>query len=153
MNNQVTTIAEDKTISIFIMEEDEFFRIFLQDTLIIHSSQKVLVSTAPTAKDGLQILYEALPFVPDAIILCLSIPMKYGEMPDMLGGFKVLKELRANENFKKVPIIIFSKYSDAKIRKKAKELGATKYLVKGDWMPRDIANVISKAGEKYSFKF
>ena len=125
------------------MESDEFFKILLRDTLVVYSPRRVLITCAETAEDALSILAGALPEVPDIIFLCLSIPTRLGEKADLLGGFKVLENLRKVEEFKKIPIIIFSKYGDKKLQKKAKLLGATRYLVKGECMPKDLADVVA----------
>jgi CheY-like chemotaxis protein len=138
---------QDKIIKVFCMEGDEFFRLFLQDTLIAYSPYKISMTVAATAEDAINGLNGKLPEVPDVIFLCLSIPPKRGEKILVLGGFEVLENLRQNEKFAKVPIIIFSKYGDKKLQNKAKMLGATKYLVKGECMPKDIASLVASVGK------
>jgi len=138
---------QNNAIKVFSMENDEFFKIFLRDTLVVYSSRQVLITSAETAEDALSILIGALPEVPNIIFLCLSIPTRPGEKTDLLGGFKVLENLRKAEGFEKVPIVIFSKYDDKKLQKKAKLLGATKYLVKGECMPKDLADVVEISGK------
>jgi len=132
---------QEKPIKIFAMESDEFFRIFLQDTFIMYSPCKVSLDFSSNIEDSLQFLNKNLPDKPDIIFLCLSIMDKRDGKMELLGGFKVLQALRGNTEFKEIPIIIFSKYSDKKIQSKAKKLGATKYIVKGEFMPKDIAEI------------
>ena len=135
------------TIKVFSMEGDEFFRLFLRDTLIVYGSHKISMTLAGNAEEAINSLNEKLPEVPDVIFLCLSISMKPGEKIVTLGGLKVLENLRQNENFAKVPIIIFSQYGDKKLQEKAKMLGATKYIVKGECMPKDLACLVACIGD------
>ena len=134
---------EAKPIKIFSMEADEFFKIFLRDALVIYSSCKTDVSFASSVNESLEMLKKDLPNVPDIIFLCLAAPLETDGKTDMLGGFKVLKFLRENDIYKNVPIIMFSKYNEEGLKKKAKNLGATKYLVKGECMPKDISDIVT----------
>ena len=140
---------QNDTIKIFSMESDEFFRYFLHDSLVVYSSRKVSMTVAKDAEEAINYLNGKLPEVPNVIFLCLSVPMRSGEKIVTLGGFKVLENLRQNEKFAKVPIIIFSKYGDNKLQRKARILGATKYVVKGEWMPKDLARLVEDFEDIY----
>lgn len=138
-------IIKSGPIKIFSLEADEFFKLFLQDALVVYNPREVVLTFASNIKDMLDMLSRALPEVPDIIFLSLAVPAEVGGKIELQGGLRVLKILRENENFKKVPIIIFSKYKEKSLQKKAAGLGATKYLIKGECMPRDVAEAVAFA--------
>jgi DNA-binding response OmpR family regulator len=73
---------------------------------------------------------------PDIILLDLILPKK--------DGFEVLKELKANEETKDIPVIILTNLEGSKDVDKALELGATTYLIKASY---ELADVIKKIRE------
>ena len=142
----------EKTLSpikIFSMEPDEFFKIFIQDALMIYSPREAVLTFSSSVKETLDTLSQHLPEVPDIIFLDLAVLSEPGGKIEMQGGFRVLKVLRSKEAFQKVPIIMLSKYGEKSLQKKAIKLGATRYLVKGECMPRDIAETVACADKIY----
>jgi chemosensory pili system protein ChpA (sensor histidine kinase/response regulator) len=84
---------------------------------------KRLGYVATTASDGLEALQQiSRGAVPDGFLFDL-------EMPGM-GGFELIAEIRSKAEFKNTPIVIISSRSQDKHRERARELGATAYLVK-----------------------
>ena len=75
--------------------------------------------------------------LPDLAILDLMLPKK--------SGFEVLKEMRANAQWKNVPVIVLSNIGAQEDILKIKELGVAEYLVKADI---GIDNVVEKV-KKY----
>jgi CheY-like chemotaxis protein len=130
-------------IKVFSMESDDFFQLFLQDALVVYCQRKIVMTFAPSIKDCLDKLSKSLPEIPDIIFLSLSAPEEREGKINLQGGFKVLKILHENESFKKIPVVIFSKYKEKHLQKKALALGAMRYMVKGECMPRDIAEVVA----------
>lgn len=53
-------------------------------------------------------------------------------------GFSFLREIRINEKWKKIPVIIISNLSDMGEMKKATDAGASDYIVKAHATPSDI---------------
>ncbi len=75
--------------------------------------------------------------VPNLVLLDLMIPKK--------SGFEVLKEIKENEKWKNIPVIILSNLGQESDIKKGKEMGAAEYIIKADV---DIEEIIEKA-KKY----
>lgn len=73
---------------------------------------------------------------PDVILLDIVTPA--------INGFQVLKELKRDDEFKKIPIIIFSNWGVHEDVEKAKELGADGYLVKGQYTPSEVVAEVGK---------
>ena len=91
------------------------------------------VVSALNGVDGLRLAGEKHP---DLILLDLILPKK--------DGFEVLRELKAAEETKDIPVIILTNLETAQDIGKALELGATTYLVKANY---DLEEVIKKIRE------
>jgi DNA-binding response OmpR family regulator len=90
----------------------------------------VKIKTLPDARGD--ILNETISFKPDLILLDISMPE--------VTGFEAIKIFKENDGTKNIPVFFFSALSDSSTIKKGLELGAERYLVKGE---RDINEVVS----------
>lgn len=72
----------------------------------------------------------------DVVLLDLLLPK--------LNGFEVLARFRERPKTKNTPIIIFSNLDSEEDRKRAKELGATEYLMKAQTSLDDVINIVKK---------
>ena len=87
-----------------------------------------------SAVDGEKGLELARKTKPDLILLDLILPKK--------DGFEVLKELKADEKTKNVPVIVLTNLEGMGDVEKALELGATTYLVKANYELEDVVTKI-----------
>jgi DNA-binding response OmpR family regulator len=85
--------------------------------------------------DGKGALEKAKIFVPDIIILDIILP---GEM----NGFDILKALREDATYSKIPIIMFTNLGQEEDKKRALSLGADGYLVKADFDIESLERII-----------
>lgn len=83
-----------------------------------------------TALDGEKGLELAKKEQPNLILLDLILPKK--------DGFEVLKELKADEKMKDIPVIVLTNLEGMGDVEKALELGATTYLVKANYELEDV---------------
>lgn len=86
-----------------------------------------------TASDGEAGLVLAKEFKPDLMLLDLILPKK--------DGFSVLKEMRADEDIKYVPVIVLTNLEGTADVEKVLELGATTYLVKANY---DLSEIVAR---------
>ena len=61
-----------------------------------------------------------------------------------LDGFAVIKELRADPNYKDTPIILLTNLGQEEDVKKGKDLGASDYLVKANFTPSQVVKKIQE---------
>ena len=73
---------------------------------------------------------------PDLILLDLILPKK--------DGFEVLKELKAEEQTKEIPVIVLSVLEGSEDIQKAIETGANSYLVKSDYTPEELIKKVKE---------
>jgi len=92
--------------------------------------------TAETAADGMKKLQDG-DF--DLLILDLMLPDK--------DGFDVLREIRADERFKNLPVIILSALADPDTISRGLELGADGYLTK-PYLPNTLTSRVRSILER-----
>lgn len=88
------------------------------------------------AMDGEEAIKVIKGYTPDMILLDLILPKK--------DGFAVLEELKKEENWKKIPVIIASNLAQKEDIDRGMSLGATDYVVKTDLSLDDLVVKINK---------
>lgn len=111
---------------VLIVEDD----VVLAKTLVeFMSGEGFSVSHGHDGEEGEQL---AKKIIPDLILLDVILPKK--------DGYEVLEALKKEESTKNIPIVLLTNLGSLKDVEKALGLGATTYLVKGDYSLEDIAN-------------
>lgn len=91
------------------------------------------VKSALDGEAGLKMIME---LKPNLVLLDLILPKK--------DGFEVLKEIKANEETKNIPVIILTNLEGTPDVERALELGATTYLVKANYELEDVVKKIKE---------
>ena len=105
---------------VLIIEDDTFLQGLAAKKL---SAGGYKVLTAGSSDDASAIIEKD---TPDIVLLDLLFP-------GGSDGFGILKKIRENTKLSKVPVVIFSNLAEEKDVIKAKELGATDYLIKANF--------------------
>jgi DNA-binding response OmpR family regulator len=133
MDDPATLAAAPSTAppeyKVLIVEDD----IFLADLVCRKFREHATVFHASSTEQAREILTHETPE-----LICLDIQLP-GE-----DGITFLKKLRAEEKWKTVPVLIISNFSQESDIQKAKDAGATDYLVKANVE----LNEIVKKGEE-----
>lgn len=87
-----------------------------------------------TAQDGAEVFQKAEESRPQVILLDLMMPS--------MNGFDVLKQLKANDSTKDIPVIVFTALADENKKKTAMDLGAEEYMVKSEVLPVDVVEKV-----------
>ena len=95
------------------------------------------VKLAMDGSEGMAILST---FTPDIILLDLVMPVK--------DGFTMLSELKADERYKNIPVVITSNLSQKEDIDKAKSMGATDFIIKSDISLDDLVKKVQALLEK-----
>ncbi len=102
--------------------------LLVDDSVSVRKVMSRLISNAGwnpiPAKDGVDALemLDGLADTPEVFLLDVEMPR--------MDGFELLSKLRADERYQNVPVVMVSSRAGEKHRRKAKELGATDYVVK-----------------------
>lgn len=103
-----------------ILADDDVDDLDLFQSAVQESLLSIKVSTAKNGKMVMELLEKGA--VPDIIVLDLNMPV--------MSGYDCLKEIRKNQRFKDVPIMIFSTSSAKKDIDYCFDNGANFYIVK-----------------------
>ena len=115
---------------ILIIEDDSFLQGLASTKL---EKEGFSVRGASNSDEAMKLLAADLP----DLILCDLV------MPG-IDGFGILKMVRENPTTAKIPLIVFSNLSEDKDIKRAKELGATDYMVKSNFTLDELADKIKE---------
>lgn len=89
------------------------------------------VLSADNGEDGIALAEKELP---NLIVLDVMMPR--------LDGFSVLEKLRGNVSLHSIPILVYSNLAQDQEIEKAKQLGATEFIVKANISPTELVNKI-----------
>ena len=89
-----------------------------------------------TASDGEEAITLAQNNSPDIMLLDIILPKK--------NGFEVIKTLKNDDRSKNIPIVLLTNLGSLSDIQKALDLGATTYLVKGDYQLKEIVAKIKE---------
>ena len=108
-------------IKILIAENDEDEQFFMQDCFEKTGYFKI-IAFASSGDELLELLEKGENSLPDVILSDLNMPGK--------NGYDVLKELRADQRFSAIPIVITSTSSIRSVIDTCMRLGASKFMQK-----------------------
>jgi DNA-binding response OmpR family regulator len=113
---------------ILIIEDDQIVSNVYRNKLAVEGYQ---TDTAPDGESGLKVMRT---FKPDLIILDLMLPG--------ITGLAVIKQVRSEEEFAKVPIIVFSNTYLTNLIQEAWKAGATKCISKTSCSPKEVVEMV-----------
>ena len=126
-------MAESKK-KILIVEDDLYINKMYQLKLNLEGYE---VEIAENGKVGVE---KAKSFEPDIMLLDIL-------MPEM-DGFEVLKRIKADADTKDIPVLIMSNLGQEDHIQKGKELGAVGYIVKTQYTPAKVVEIIKEVLDK-----
>ena len=109
---------------ILIVEDDEFLRSLNAKRL---EGEGFEIDVAVDGNEALKKIQETKP---DLIFLDLLLPN--------IDGFEVLTKIKADDNLKNIPVIVFSNLGQPEDIEKAKKLGASDFMVKANFTLDDV---------------
>ncbi|PIR13772.1 response regulator [Candidatus Falkowbacteria bacterium CG11_big_fil_rev_8_21_14_0_20_39_10] len=89
-----------------------------------------------TARNGLEGLALVKDKNPDIVLVDLMMPKK--------DGFYLLARMKNNKKLSKIPTIVLTNMDGKDLREKACQLGAIFFLVKAQFMPSEVVEVINE---------
>lgn len=119
----------DNTKKKILIVEDDFF---IRDLYTLQADKEGFQTV--TAGDGQEGLQKAQTDNFDAILIDLMIPK--------LDGISLIKALKADPKFAKVPCIVITNLEDATKEQEAKNIGAAGYFLKIKTTPETLMNAV-----------
>ena len=121
---------------ILIIEDDQLVANIYRNRLAVEG---FTVEVAHSGEAGLELVKT---FTPDAVIVDLILPG--------ISGLDVMKKLRGQPEFQKLPIIVFSNTYLSSMVQEAWKAGATKCLSKANCPPKEVVEAVRSALGKSS---
>jgi CheY-like chemotaxis protein len=113
---------------ILIVEDDNFVA-EVYSTKLLEMGHEVII--AQNGQEGLNKLSENKP---DMILLDIIMPV--------MGGIEMLEELKKNEEWKKIPVILLTNVGEKDSIQKVQSLGVQDYLIKSHFTPAEVIEKI-----------
>ena len=113
---------------ILIIEDDPLMQRLYQK---IFTFEKYEVETAADGEEGLD---KARKTKPTLILLDIMMPK--------MNGLQVLEKLKADPDLKKIPVVMLTNLAGQKDAETALAKGAVKYIVKSEYEPKQVADMI-----------
>ncbi len=88
------------------------------------------------ASDGDMVMNKMKEVKPDLVVLDIVLPN--------IDGWEILREIKRNEEFKNVKVVILSNLSEKEDVEKGIEEGADKYLIKSHYEPSQVVEEIEE---------
>lgn len=118
------------------------------DPLMIRLYQRVFtfegykVEIAGNGEEGLE---KVKSFMPTLILLDVMMPK--------MNGLQVLEKLKANDDLKKIPVIMLTNLAGTQDAETAIAKGAVKYIVKSEFEPKDVVKMVKEIIAGYTRDF
>lgn len=130
-NAEEAPVRED----ILLVEDDFFVRDIYQKKLKEHGYS---VRAAENGLEGMDRLREKRP---DLVLLDIFMPFKDGR--------EVLRDMRASDEWKDIPVIMLTNFSESEGVRDGFSLGADEYLIKSHFTPSEVLTKIRKVLEEH----
>jgi DNA-binding response OmpR family regulator len=121
-------MSEEKK-KVLIVEDDPFIR----DIYQVKFSQEGFEVTI--AENGMEALKKMEQYIPDIILLDIIMPY--------MDGMETLKNIKNNENWKKIPIIMLTNISEKEKINESEQYGVNDYLIKSHFTPSEVVAKVS----------
>lgn len=118
-----------KPMGTILLVEDDLPMVKMYSTKL--QSEGFAIETASDGEEGLAKIKEQKV---DLVLLDLMIPK--------LGGMQLLEIVKNDQNLKKTPIVILSNLSQDQDIKRARELGVEHFLIKSNYTPSQVVEVV-----------
>lgn len=116
---------------IAIIEDDPVIR---QMYLMKFEATGFTVETATNGKEGVELVEK---FLPDIILLDVSMPVMTGD--------EALAAIRQHDWGRDIPVLILTNLGEEEAPKTLRSLGIHSYIVKADLTPRQVVDRVKKA--------
>ena len=115
--------------TILLVEDDSFVSDIYQ-TKISSEGFDMMV-----AENGLEAIKKLEEKIPDLILLDIVMPY--------MDGIETLRKIKANESWKKIPVILLTNLSEKEKIEEALGIGADDYLIKSHFTPSEVISKVN----------
>ncbi|MCK5332832.1 response regulator [Candidatus Parcubacteria bacterium] len=121
-------MKENIEIKVLIVEDDVYISEMYKIKFESENYETIIIN------DGTKIIEIIEHKTPDIILLDIVMPV--------MDGFDVLKMIKSNEKYRKIPVIMLTNLSQKESIEKGFELGAVSYIVKSHFTPSEVVKKV-----------
>lgn len=118
----------DEKRKVLLVEDDPFIRDIYQ---VKFSQEGFEVAAVDNGAEALKQLEQS---IPDVILLDIIMPY--------MDGMETLKNIRNNENWKKIPVIMLTNISEKEKINESEEYEISDYLIKSHFTPSEVVGKV-----------
>lgn len=139
-----------KTIKTLFVEDESLLRTLFEDSLSVSKEDFPDIDFEMDTAADFTAAIEKIETgnLPDVVILDLRLPSGKGladETPEKEYGFEILRKIKENPKFNKVPVVVFTNLADRETEHRSYSLGADAFIVKSKVVPHELLGVVIKA--------
>jgi len=120
-------MANDK-IKVLLVEDDPFIRDIYQVKFSQEGFEVIVVD------NGIKALKKLEQIIPNIILLDIIMPY--------MDGLETLKNIKSNEDWKKIPIIMLTNISEKEKISESEKYGVSNYLIKSHFTPSEVVDKV-----------
>lgn len=125
-------------IKVLLIEDDQLIQRMYTKMFVY---EKLEVETASDGKEGLA---KAKSMNPKPALILLDVMMP------VMNGMEVLDKLRADKELKKIPVVMLTNLAGEGDIENALSKGAVKYIVKSEYDPKQVADMVKEVVAGYT---
>lgn len=132
--------SNNKKISVYYVEDEVDLIELCKIAFQISGFEMRSSSTGEDAMQEVKKIINKEIDAPDAFILDVLLPG--------ISGMEIMREIRKHPELNKIPIIIFTNFSDGHIKEEAQKTINTGYILKTDIVPTQLVKIVAKKIEE-----
>ena len=118
----------DEKIKVMLVEDDPFIRDIYQVKFSQEGFEVIVVD------NGIKALKKLEQIIPNIILLDIIMPY--------MDGLETLKNIKSNEDWKKIPIIMLTNISEKEKISESEKYGVSNYLIKSHFTPSEVVDKV-----------
>jgi CheY-like chemotaxis protein len=136
----------DKKTKVLIVDDDEVIRIYFHDIFWIYGFEDRCELSVAADLDAAERTVVDPASRPSIVFLDLSLPKKVGgrTVIDPRYSFDFVKRIKADPLMSETRVVMLSDHAEKEFEAEAKEAGVDIYLRKGENLPKDIVELVSR---------
>jgi len=136
-----------KIIKTLFIEDESLLRTLFEDSLSVSKEDFPDIDfKMETAADFAEAIVKLdTDALPDVVILDLRLPSGKGladETPEKEYGFEILKKIKEDPKFSRVPVVVFTNLADRETEHRAYSLGADAFMIKSKVVPHELLDAV-----------
>jgi CheY-like chemotaxis protein len=136
-----------KIIKTLFIEDESLLRTLFEDSLSVSKEDFPDIDfEMETAADFAEAITKLdTGTMPDVVILDLRLPSGKGladETPEKEYGFEILKKIKEDPKFSRVPVVVFTNLADRETEHRAYSLGADAFMIKSKVVPHELLDAV-----------